>query len=86
MNLETIYREGEQHYFSNNGVYVNPYNNGSTEFNEFERGWTQALKRTNGSLINSTSIGSKLSNEKLSKTLSTENIKIEATLYRKRKG
>lgn len=35
-------------YFRSGGKYNNPYPNGSDEFNHYERGWTQALKRDGG--------------------------------------
>ena len=37
--------EGRTAYFSSNGNYFNPYKVGSMEFNAYERGWMQALKR-----------------------------------------
>lgn len=39
-------REGGRSFNENSGRYVNPYEQGSAEFNDFERGWTQALKRS----------------------------------------
>lgn len=39
------YREGMSSYFNKDGNYKNPYSSGSSEYNAFERGWTQALKR-----------------------------------------
>lgn len=38
-------REGGRSFHELKGRYVNPYSNGSPQFNDFERGWTQALKR-----------------------------------------
>ncbi|MBD9415225.1 hypothetical protein IB234_11735 [Pseudomonas sp. PDM16] len=40
------YQEGRKRYFSNKGKYENPYPPGSLEHDIFERGWSQALKRT----------------------------------------
>ena len=82
MNLDNIYCEGEQCYF-NLGVYKNPYPIGSAEFNEFERGWTQALKRSNGRQISSQSISNALSEPTISPS---EKIKQQSDLYRSRKG
>lgn len=82
MNLDNVYREGEQYYF-NMGAYKNPYPSGSVEFNEFERGWTQALKRSNGSQISHSLINKTLSEPIFSKS---ENIKQQSELYRNRKG
>ena len=39
------YREGMSSYFNKEGNYKNPYTSGTPEYNAFERGWTQALKR-----------------------------------------
>lgn len=44
MCLNNIYKAGEQLYLSGRH-YKNPYRLNSPEFNEFERGWTQAMKR-----------------------------------------
>lgn len=40
------YKEGRQSYFANKGGYENPYPLGSIEYDAFERGWSQALKKT----------------------------------------
>ncbi len=40
------YQEGRKNYFANKGKYENPYPIGSLEYDAFERGWTQALKKT----------------------------------------
>jgi len=82
LNLDNIYRDGEQYYF-NMGTYKNPYPPGSLEFNEFERGWTQALKRSNGSQISHSLINKTLSEPIIS---ASENIKQQSELYRNRKG
>ncbi len=39
-------REGGMSFHESKGRYINPYKEGSTQFNDFERGWTQALKRS----------------------------------------
>lgn len=44
-------REGGSSFHENKGRYINPYAHGSSQFNEFERGWTQALKRAPERLI-----------------------------------
>lgn len=46
-----IVAEGARH-FHEHGKYKNPYDSGSDAFNDFERGWVQALKRA--SLANGT--------------------------------
>ena len=39
------YREGMSSYFNKEANFKNPYSSGTPEYNAFERGWTQALKR-----------------------------------------
>lgn len=46
-----IIAQGKSHYFTHKGVYNNPYGSGTTEFNAYERGWMQSLKRDNASLV-----------------------------------
>lgn len=48
INLNDINKLGRRKYFEDRGVYLNPYPPGSSEFNEFERGWMQALKQDDG--------------------------------------
>ena len=38
-------REGGRSFYACKGRYINPYRNGTTQFNDFERGWSQALKK-----------------------------------------
>ncbi|MCW8876088.1 MAG: hypothetical protein OQK04_11805 [Kangiellaceae bacterium] len=45
-------KEGMVSFHENKGKYDNPYQKGSEQFNEFERGWTQALKRTSERKLN----------------------------------
>lgn len=42
---QRIVEEGAQH-FREEMSYRNPYKIGTSEFNDFERGWVQALKRS----------------------------------------
>ncbi len=51
MNLAEINKLGRRKYFEDRGVYQNPYSPGSSEFNEFERGWMQSLKQDDGGLV-----------------------------------
>ncbi len=44
-------REGGRSFHESKGRYINPYNRGSTQFNDFERGWSQALKRSPEQLL-----------------------------------
>lgn len=39
------YKEGWESFHRYKGAYRNPYRINSSEYNEFERGWSQALKR-----------------------------------------
>jgi len=43
---DEIVLEGERHFRNSDGHYRNPYPIYSDEFNRFERGWMQALKRS----------------------------------------
>jgi hypothetical protein len=45
MDIE-IYRKGFNSFFTGDGYLNNPYPSSSDEYNWFERGWTQALKRS----------------------------------------
>jgi len=44
-------QEGGRSFHECKGRYINPYRNGSAQFNDFERGWTQALKRSPDQLL-----------------------------------
>lgn len=46
MSNKNIVEEGMR-YFRKNTGYKNPYEFGTGAFNDFERGWVQALKRAN---------------------------------------
>lgn len=39
--------EGFRSFYLNNGALLNPHPRDSQDYNDFERGWTQALKRSN---------------------------------------
>ncbi|UEG61608.1 hypothetical protein [Stutzerimonas chloritidismutans] len=39
------YKEGKESYFSNKGRYENRYPLGSTEYDAFERGWSQSINK-----------------------------------------
>ncbi len=43
--------EGMRSFHRLKGQYRNPYKIGSQSFNDFERGWTQALKRSSDQLL-----------------------------------
>jgi hypothetical protein len=44
-------QRGAREYFLHRGEYRNPFPHGSAHFNEYERGWTQSLKRNEGKLV-----------------------------------
>ena len=44
-------REGGRSFHESKGRFINPYKRGSTQFNDFERGWSQALKRSPEQLL-----------------------------------
>jgi hypothetical protein len=52
MSDKRIVEEGARH-FREHKEYKNPYEYGTSAFNDFERGWVQAQKRAN--VTNSTS-------------------------------
>lgn len=43
--------QGGRDYFRHKGQYRNPHPPGSADFNEYERGWMQSLKRDEGKLV-----------------------------------
>lgn len=42
--MSAPYKEGFESHRKNKGAYKNPYSSGTNEYNEFERGWAQAMK------------------------------------------
>ncbi len=44
-------QEGGRSFHESKGRYINLYKQGSTQFNDFERGWSQALKRSSEQLL-----------------------------------
>jgi len=82
--MESTFKAGYESYFYNKGKYQNPYNRGTDEYNSFERGWTQALKRSaekpNKPPITSVDDKPKSSSEKEATT------KLNAEAYANRKG
>jgi hypothetical protein len=81
MDLDEIRHAGSKSYFTDKGVYQNPYPFASNEFNAFENGWTQSLKRDEAKLINMRSAPA--DPEILRKFNKAQ---IQAELYRSRKG
>ena len=43
--------EGGKSFHESKGRYINPYKRGSTQFNDFERGWSQTLKKSPDQLL-----------------------------------
>lgn len=50
-NENQIIAKGKSDYFTDRGVYKNPYAPNSAEFNHYERGWMQSLKVNEGKLV-----------------------------------
>lgn len=48
MAMPEAFKLGSRKYYEDRGQYRNPYVVGTAEYNDFERGWTQALKRDDG--------------------------------------
>lgn len=44
-NFDKMQDEGNLSYLTNKGAFLCPYARGTPEFDSFERGWVQALKR-----------------------------------------
>ena len=43
--------EGGRTFHESKGRYINPYERGSNQYNNFERGWFQALKKSPDRLV-----------------------------------
>jgi hypothetical protein len=43
--MKNYIEEGRKSFHKNKGRYTNPYRLGSNQYNDYERGWTQALKQ-----------------------------------------
>jgi len=83
MNNEDQYREGMKMYHESRDEYTNPYPIGSPEYNQFERGWMQALKRDNDPSLKSQNRSFYSRDSSSQPSPSTE---VTAELYRSRKG
>ena len=44
--MNKFIKEGGRSFHENKGRFISPYERGSVRFNDFERGWSQALKRS----------------------------------------
>ena len=51
LTMTRYVKEGMTGFHKSKGKYINPYQPGSNECNNFERGWTQALKRSPSQLL-----------------------------------
>lgn len=83
VDLDEVIRQGAQRYFTDKGVYRNPHPAGSDEFNAFERGWMQSLKKNDGRLVDSLSPGPP--SDKRRNTPKND-VETQAERYRSRKG
>lgn len=84
---DEIVDAGERHYFANKGEYLNPYPIGSDEFNRFERGWVQALKKSEVGLLSRPPSETEFPIRSPSNTAKQPNAPKEmAERYRSRKG
>jgi len=46
LTMNRYTKEGMKSLRKNKGKYINPYKSGCDKYNDFERGWSQALKRS----------------------------------------
>lgn len=44
--LRAVHTQAVKDFYADRGNYRNPYAQGGTEYNEYERAWTQALKKS----------------------------------------
>jgi hypothetical protein len=86
MDFSEICKLGGLSYFDDGGIYRNPYHIGSAEFNEFERGWMQSLKRDGGRLVSEKKPPPFGSREPKPYNDTLSSAKINAERYRSRKG
>ncbi|MBK3806195.1 hypothetical protein [Stutzerimonas stutzeri] len=78
------YKEGRESCFSKKGEYENSYPIGSIEYNAFERGWSQALKKTADLLFKPSDYSSMQRDRR--KCRDESDINIEKEKYLKGKG
>lgn len=88
MDVNEINKLGASKYFEDQGAYRNPYPHNTYEFDEFERGWTQSLKRDNGRLASDNNRPYSSYGDGFSKKSAdtTSSIALSAERYRSRKG
>lgn len=60
-----IVEAGKRDYFLQKGEYKNPYSHGTSEFNDYERGWMKSLKYDEAKLVNSVGKQVKTAPEKI---------------------
>ncbi len=51
IDINKIIDDGMKAFHIHKGRYQNPYPIGSSQYNDFERGWAQALKRSSDQLL-----------------------------------
>lgn len=84
MKLNEINQLGASKYFEDRGAYRNPYIIGSPEFNEFERGWMQSLKKDGAHLVSERD--REVNRQQKNTYLRQTTANIDAERYRSRKG
>lgn len=84
---DDIELEGERYFHATGGKYKNPYKIYSDEFNRFERGWTQALKKSRMEFGNHPSGGAEYPILANGESPNPRNsVKQQAEEYKSRKG
>jgi hypothetical protein len=84
MTLDDIKKLGARKYFEDGGIYKNPHPMGTPEFNEFERGWMQSLKRDEGRHVNIG--GNRAERQSTPARTAPDPSELSAERYRSRKG
>ena len=51
VDMNKIIDDGKRAFHKYKGRYHNPYQTDSPQYNDYERGWTQALKRSSDQLL-----------------------------------
>lgn len=55
MNFAEITALAARQYFEHRGTYRNPYAQGTQEYDAYERGWMQSLKKNDARLVSKSS-------------------------------
>lgn len=81
--MDEVFKQGFNSYSLNKGKLINPYPNGTQAFNDYERGWIQAQKRSINFFKNTWNDSSEQS---VTKKLALDKKKVDAEAYANRKG